>query len=183
MGYLRQIAALGLLTALGFALYLLAFAAGAASSITILFYRGVVLAGLVAVIIGITGAWLGRRLRDPSLAISAAAVSLSLNLCFLVLLPVTVDRSVTVYLLSRVEQEPSGIAPPLLERVFIDGYVRDMHAIDRRIDEQRRSGNISVGTDGKIRLTAQGRRFITLSRTVARLFGTDPRFVHASSRR
>ena len=176
MRYLRQLLALAALTAFGFGLYILEFAVGAASSITILFYRGLVLAAVAAVLTGAAGAWLGSRMRDSSLAISAAAVSFSLNTCFLVLLPVTVDRSVTVYLLSTLEQR-DALAPQALEQAFVGGYVEDMHAIDRRIDEQRRSGNIVVGADGKVRLTAQGRRFMAFSRTVAQLFGTDPRFV------
>lgn len=183
MLYIRQLAALALLAGIGFGLYLLAFAAGAGASITILFYRGVVLAAFVAAATGIAGAWLGSRIGDPSLAISAAAISFSLNICFLVLLPVTVDRSVTVYLLSTIEQERNGITPPALEQAFVEGYVRDMHAIDRRIDEQSRSGNVAVGPNGEVRLTAQGRRFMNVSRTIARLFGTDPRFVNAGSRR
>ena len=183
MRIIRQLLALGFLAALGFALFLLGFWAGAASSITILFYRGLVVAALAAVLTAIAGAWLGRRLRDPSLAVAAAAVSFSLNVCFLVLLPVTVDRSVTVYLLSRIEQQQSPVAPRALEQEFVGGYVRDMHAIDRRIDEQRRSGNIAVGSDGKVVLTDQGRSFMAFSRAVARLFGTDPRFVGGTATR
>jgi hypothetical protein len=178
MYLVRQLLALGALAAFGLVLYLLAFWIGAGASITILFYRGVVLAAAVGLVTGAAGAWLGGRLRDPSLAIASAAVSFSLNVCFLVLLPVTVDRSVSVYLLSTVEQQ-DGINPPALEQAFVTGYVRDMHAVDRRIDEQRKSGNITVGRDGKVRLTAQGHRFMAFSRSVATLFGTDPRFVRA----
>jgi len=176
MRYLRQLLALAALAAIGFGLYILLFAIGAGSSITILFYRGVVLGVVAAVLTGLAGALLGSRMRDSSLAISAAAVSFSLNVCFLVLLPVTVDRSVTVYLLSTIEQR-DALAPQALEQAFVSGYLENMHAIDRRIDEQRRSGNITVGADGKVRLTEQGRRFMAFSRTIARLFGTDPRFV------
>jgi hypothetical protein len=56
-----------------------------------------------------------------------------------------------------------------------------MGAIDRRIDEQRKSGNVAVAPDGKVRLTPQGERFMAFSRLVARLFGTDPRFVSGGS--
>lgn len=182
MRYLRQLFALAALGAFGFAIYIAAFAAGAGSSLTILFYRGLVLAAVAAIVTGIAGAWLGSRMRDSSLAISAAAVSFSLNVCFLVLLPVTVDRSVTVYLLSTIERQQDGMAPSALQQAFVGGYVEDMHAIGRRIDEQRRSGNVSVGSDGKVRLTAQGRRFMSFSRTIAWLFRTDPRFVAGNAR-
>jgi hypothetical protein len=161
----------------GFLIYLALFALGAAAGVHILFYRGIVL-GLVAAAIVFIGFALVLRGREPALVIAAAAVSFSLNVCFLVLLPVTVDRSVTVYLLSTIErQAEAGMTPAALQHAFVQGYVVDMGAIARRIDEQRRSGNISVAADGKVRLTGQGRRFMALSRLVARLFGTDPRFV------
>ena len=182
MTYLRQTLLLAVFAALGFALYILLFWLGVGSSVSILFYRGVALALVAALITGLIAAWLGRRSDDASLPVAAAAVSLSLNVCFLVLLPVTVDRSVTVYLLSNIERhQETGISPSGLERTFIDGYVVGMGAIDRRIGEQQKSGNIILGKDGKVRLTEQGERFMRFSRLVARLFGTDPRFVQAAA--
>jgi hypothetical protein len=179
--YIRQLLLLGGMTLLGFALYLLLFWMGIGTSLTILFYRGIALAIIAAVIIAIVSAWIGNRVGDTSLPIAAAALSLSFNICFLVLLPVTVDRSVSVYLLSTIEhQQEQGIDAAELERSFVDGYVVKMAAIDRRIDEQQRSGNIVVNADGNVRLTEQGRRFMAFSRVVARLFGTDPRFVQGS---
>jgi len=179
MRILRQLLLLVGLTFLGFAIYVLLFWAGVGASMTILFYRGVALAIAAAVITGIITLWPARRIGDSSLPLAAAALSLSFNICFLVLLPVTVDRSVSVYLLSTIERRP--MTAPELQRAFIDGYVVKMAAIDRRIDEQRKSGNIMVSPDGKVRLTKQGERFMTFSRVVARLFGTDQRFVNGGS--
>ncbi|MGE5562871.1 MAG: hypothetical protein ACM3ZV_06115 [Bacillota bacterium] len=176
--FLRHLLLLAVLTALGFAMFVLLFWAGAGASVTILFYRGVILALAAAILTGAAAFWLTRGTGESSLPVAAAALSLSFNICFLVLLPVTVDRSVSVYLLSTIERrQAAGIAPSDLEQAFVDGYVVKMGAVDRRIDEQRRSGNITVGADGKVRLTRQGRRFMDLSRLVARLFGTDSRFV------
>lgn len=181
--YVRQLLSLAGLTLFGFAAYLLLFWANAGASITILFYRGVALAIAAALLTALPALWLARRTNDRSLPIAAAALSASFNICFLVLLPVTVDRSVTVYLLSTVEQRQSnGIDAGGLQRAFVEGYVDKMGAVDRRIDEQRRSGNIAVGADGRLHLTAQGRCFMSLSRIVARLFRTDPRFVGAPAK-
>lgn len=176
--YVSQLLLLAGLTLFGFAVYVLLFWTGIATSITILFYRGIALALVAALVTFLAALWLAAKTRDSSLPIAAAALSLSFNICFLVLLPVTVDRSVSVYLLSTIEQhQDSGIDATHLQRSFIDGYVVKMGAIDRRIDEQKRSHNVTVGPDGKVRLTPQGRRFMALSRVVARVFGTDPRFV------
>ena len=179
MTVLRQFLLLAGFTLLGFTIYVLLFWAGVGASMTIIFYRGVALAVATAILVGLVALWPARRTRDSSLPIAAAALSLSFNLCFLVLLPVTVDRSVSVYLLSTIEQRE--MTPAGLERAFIDGYVVNMGAIDRRIDEQRKSGNVTVAPDGKVRLTPQGERFMAFSRLVARLFGTDPRFVSGGS--
>lgn len=178
MTIVRQLLLLAGLTVLGFAIYVLLFWAGVGSAMTILFYRGVALAIIAAVAVGLVALWPARRKSDSSLPIAAAALSLSFNICFLVLLPVTVDRSVSVYLLSTIEQrQDAGMTPDELQRAFIDGYVVKMGAIDRRIAEQRTSGNITVDASGKVRLTSQGEHFMAFSRLVARLFGTDPRFV------
>ena len=178
MTVLRQILLLAALTIAGFAIYVLLFWAGVASSIGILFYRGIALAMVAALVTGIIAMWPARRTSDSSLPIAAAALSLSFNICFLVLLPVTVDRSVSVYLLSTIEQrEDSGVTSAQLQKSFVDGYVVRMGAIDRRIDEQRKSGNVTVDAGGKVHLTRQGERFMSFSRLIARLFGTDPRFV------
>jgi hypothetical protein len=180
MSVLRQLLRLAGLTLLGFTIYILLFSAGIAGSMSILFYRGLVLGSAAAALTGLVGLWLARRSSDRSLPIAAAALSFSSNVCFLVLLPVTVDRSVSVYLLSTIEQQQqSGIDADGLQRAFIDGYVIKMGAVGRRIDEQRKSGNIDVDAQGRVRLTRQGERFLELSRTVARLFGTDPRFVNS----
>jgi hypothetical protein len=182
MTFLRQLLILSTLTLIGFALYVLLFWIGAGSSITILFYRGVALAAIAAVITGAVAVWIGRGSKHGSVAIAASAVSLAFNICFLVLLPVTIDRSISVYLLATIERQPqSGINSTDLERAFVGDYVVKMGAIDRRIDEQRRSGNITMSPDGKVQLTDQGRRFMAFSRVVGRLFGTDPRFVSGSA--
>ena len=178
MSLVRQLLLLMLLTLVGFAIFVLLFWAKIGSSLTILFYRGVALAIAAALLTGLVALWPARRTGDRLLPISALAVSLSFNICFLVLFPVTVDRSVTVYLLSRLERrQQSGMDAGELQQAFVEDYVVNMGAVERRIDEQRRSGNVIVAPDGKVRLTSQGEHFMAFSRVVEGLFGTDPRYV------
>ena len=142
----------------------------------ILFYRGWLLAGLVAALLAIGMVLAGRRLKlDPQTIIGAVFCSAALNVCFLVLFPVTIDRSISVYLLARVEAQP-GMTTEQLSEQFQDGYVRRMRQIDRRVVEQERSGNITVN-DGEIRVTDAGKRFLGFARTMAVWFDTDRRFV------
>lgn len=175
--HVRQAATLIALSLFGFLLFVALFAAGLFNTIPILFYRGIMLAVCAGIATGLLAIVTARHDGEP-LVIPAVALSLSLNMCFLVILPVTVDRSVSVYLLSTIERhDRDGIDAAHLEAAFLQGYVSQMGAIDRRVIEQSQSGNIVVDRTGRIRLTSQGERFMRLSRFVAATFGTDPRFV------
>jgi hypothetical protein len=150
-------------------------------SISILFYRGILTGLCAALFLGVFIAIIAKRFRiDLSTAVGAVIASLSLNLCFLVLLPVTVDRSISVFLLARIEQEDGHLTTSALDRLFRDAYLTDLRQIDRRVSEQILSGNISVDATGHIRMTPRGHAFLAFSRYVAASFDTDPRFVDPS---
>ncbi len=145
---------------------------------SILFYRGLILCALSAALV-MAAMTLLRRWRRFDLAtiVAAGALSLSFNICFLIVLPVTLDRSISVFMLAQIEQHQNeALDERRITDIFVQKYVGDMRQMERRVAEQTASGNV-VTVDGQIRLTDQGRRFLALSRTLARLFGTDPRFV------
>ena len=177
---IKQIASLlltlTLAVAAGFILYVGLTRSPLFAGISILFYRGLILCGLTAILV--MAAMTLRKWRfDPATIIAAGALSLSFNICFLIVLPVTLDRSISVFMLAQIEQHrDETLDDRRIADIFVRKYVGDMQQIDRRIAEQTASGNITT-VDGNIRLTEQGRRFLALSRTLARLFGTDPRFV------
>lgn len=160
--------------ALGLVLYVLSFQVPFGGEI--LFYRGLVLAGMVAVIIMSALVLVAKRFRlAPATIIGAVFSSLALNVCFLVVLPVTVDRSISVFLLSRIEGE-QPIKTLVLQQAFIADYVVDMEQIERRVREQELSGNIIVTENGII-LTERGRRFNALARNASVWFSTDRRLL------
>jgi hypothetical protein len=144
----------------------------------VLFYRGLLLAVLVtAFTIGVLLAAAGRFNIPLATVIGAALTQLSFNVCFLVLFPVTIDRSISVFLLSRIEQQQQPLTTDDLKAIFQDEYVGSMQQIPRRVYEQQISGNIAVDHEGRIVLTPQGLRFNHLARIASRWFYTDPRFV------
>ncbi len=166
----------------GFAVYCLLLGSGLLGSIDILFYRGVLLAGIAALVAGVAGALIAHWRRTPPLAIGSAITCGAICIAFLILFPVTIDRSVSVYLLATIDRAGGqGISPAALQSRFVAGYVEDMRAIDRRIAEQTESGNITVDSAGRVHLTARGRHFVALSRWAAARIGTDPRFVNGAS--
>ncbi|ETI58513.1 hypothetical protein C100_23385 [Sphingobium sp. C100] len=165
--------------ALGFLLYVALIRSPLLGQVDILFYRGVMVAGVAALLLLGAGIAARRRLRlEPATLVGAVALSLAFNISFLIIFPVTFDRSITMFLLARIERQDGQLDARGLERVYVREYLGDMHQIDRRVAEQSLSGNIRV-EGGRIHITAQGRRLLDSARAIGGWFDADPRFVNA----
>lgn len=163
--------------AVGLLIYIALIRSPLLGGMSILFYRGVLLAGIAATLMLGGGAFAMRRANiDPPTIVGGVALSLAFNICFLITFPVTFDRSITMFLLARIERQDGQLTTPMLEDVFAREYLRDMRQIDRRVEEQALSGNIRVD-HGRIRITPQGARLLAGGRIVSGWFGADPRFV------
>ena len=72
--------------------------------------------------------------------IAALMIATSIHITLFVLLPVTFDRSVTMFLLESLEHEKRNVCGGLtksdMEQHVIDGYVMQNDAVAKRIDEQ-----------------------------------------------
>ena len=176
--HLRLAAALAGLYAcgcvLGLALLVAAFRLGVLASLDILFYRGLVVIALSAIV---TFAILAAGIRTvaPRMlgvrdAVAATLVSLSLSVSFLVVVPVTVDRSISIFLLGEMAEGPeAGLTPDEASRLFKSVYVDEDRQIGRRLAEQTVSGNLEKAGDG-YRITPRGRLVVEIAKTVAWLF-------------
>jgi len=172
---LRILAAYGLGAAVGLAIYIALFALPVGGEI--LFYRGILLALIAAAIVGGVLVALRRRLKlDSATGIGVVLTGLACNICFLVLFPVTIDRSISVFLLSRIAAE-QPLSTAQLQQRFADEYLIGMRQIPRRVREQSLSGNLIVGDDGGIRLSGRGEAFVALAKSASAWFHTDGRFV------
>ena len=106
----------------------------------------------------------------------AAIVAISMLFAAFVLGPVTVDRSVSVFMLTQFENAGRPLTGDEARDGFIRAYVNDWAQIDRRLKEQWLSGNIEP-TPAGWRLTRQGHAVTRLARGMSALFDGDPRFV------
>ncbi|WP_457108682.1 hypothetical protein [Methylobacterium sp. P5_C11] len=170
--------------ALGFGCFVLLFQTDLWSGVTILFYRGLILlavAFLLTLAATVALAGLGRPwgLRRAD-ALGACILSLSLNLSVFVILPVTVDRSISVFLLGQMAAHPDArYTPERARAVFERVYLGEFRQMERRLAEQQASGNVAPAADGYV-ITPQGRAFIRLAGIVARAFRTDTRLIGGS---
>lgn len=103
----------------------------------------------------------------------------SITLGWFILIPVTVDRSVTVYTLSYMDGiYPKSITNDEIEKVFYKQYIVDFGAFDKRFREQLDTGSVEyVPDDNSYRLTEKGRKLVSQFRFFADLFGTQRKLV------
>jgi hypothetical protein len=163
------------------ALFLALLRSGVFSFSHILFYDGLcaLAASFLPLIFCLNRLKKIRALGEPLSAmeeLSAALVAASLLCAFFVIGPVTVDRSVSIFLLSRFAAAEQGLTAQEARGAFVSRYLDDWNQIGRRIAEQERSGNL-VRNGERWEITPQGRAVMKTSQGLAAVFGTDPRFV------
>jgi len=173
----RLVAFYVLALALGSALYVALFHTPLLASIDVFFYRGLGLL-LMTGAVTLIGLLLLRRSRyGAGLTVRDALLATSLlvagNSVVFTHLPVTADRSISVFMLAYMDSTDGSLSSADIEDVVVTEYVRERGAIDKRLDEQIVSGNIEKVGD-RYRITDQGRGLMRLYRAIAALYGVDP---------
>ena len=69
--------------------------------------------------------------------------------------PTVIDRSLSFYILEKIQQRGGGIRQDSFEQVFTQEYVREHHLVDVRLTEQLASGTIVI-ENGCVLLTPKG---------------------------
>lgn len=82
---------------------------------------------------------------------------------FAISVPTVIDRSLSFYILEKLQQRGGGIREDAFRQVFTEEYVREHHLVEVRLTEQLQSGTIEIH-DGCVRLTERGERLATFSR-------------------
>jgi len=82
---------------------------------------------------------------------------------FAISVPTMVDRSLSFYILEKLQQRGGGIQQARMKDVFIDEYMVEHRLVDIRLTEQLQSGTITIN-DGCVRLTEKGQNVASLGR-------------------
>ncbi len=82
---------------------------------------------------------------------------------FAISVPTVIDRSLSFYILEKLQQRGGGIQLQQFEKVFTQEYVKEHRLVDVRLTEQQASGTIII-QDGCVRLTEFGQQLATFSR-------------------
>jgi hypothetical protein len=74
-----------------------------------------------------------------------------------------IDRSLSFYILEKIQQRGGGIRLDRMEDVFTREYVKEHRLVDVRLTEQQESGTIVIA-NGCVKLTERGVRLAAFSR-------------------
>jgi hypothetical protein len=76
--------------------------------------------------------------------------------------PTVLDRSLSFYILEKLQQRGGGIRADAFPRVFVEEYMPEFRLVDVRLTEQVQSGTIEI-VDGCVRLTPWGQTLASVS--------------------
>ncbi len=124
-----------------------------------------ILDALVALVVVFGGLYLLKWFRDFSRLelIQLAAIWLLGGYLFAISVPTVIDRSLSFYILEKLDQRGGGIREDAFRQVFTEEYVREHHLVEVRLTEQLQSGTIEIQS-GCVKLTPRGKRLAGFSR-------------------
>lgn len=82
---------------------------------------------------------------------------------FAISIPTVIDRSLSFYILEKLQQRGGAIRESAFREIFTHEYVEEHRLVDVRLTEQLESGTILIN-NGCVHLTEKGERLATASR-------------------
>lgn len=132
--------------------------------VDVVFYSAIadgVLAALVTLIVASTVKWFG--LFSIFEKLQMFVICLLLGYAFAISVPTVIDRSLSMYILEKLQQRHGGIQLAAFDVVFKDEYMKEHRLIDIRLTEQLQSGTIVI-QNGCVKLTEWG-QFVATATT------------------
>lgn len=91
------------------------------------------------------------------------AIWLLVGYAFAISIPTVIDRSLSFYILEKLQQRGGAIRLGDFEAIFTRDYAKEHRLVDVRVTEQLKSGTVVV-KGGCVQLTASGQRLARFSR-------------------
>jgi hypothetical protein len=132
--------------------------------VNVVFYSAIldaVLATILAVTLVAMVRWFKVFTRFETLQL--CCIWLLLGYSFAISVPTVIDRSLSFYILEKLQQRGGGIKLDAFEQVFTQEYVKEHRLMDVRLTEQQQSGTLTI-RNGCVSLTDWGQTIATASR-------------------
>ena len=132
--------------------------------VNVVFYSAILdaaLATILAITVVATVRWFKVFTRFEILQL--CCIWLLLGYSFAISVPTVIDRSLSFYILEKLQQRGGGIKLDAFDQVFTQEYVKEHRLVDVRLTEQQQSGTVEI-RDGCVKLTAWGQTIASSSR-------------------
>jgi hypothetical protein len=132
--------------------------------VNVVFYSAIldaVLATILAATLIATVRWFRVFTRFETLQL--CCIWLLLGYSFAISVPTVIDRSLSFYILEKLQQRGGGIKLDAFDQVFTQEYVKEHRLVDVRLTEQQQSGTVEI-KEGCVKLTAWGQTIASSSR-------------------
>ncbi|MFA6601449.1 MAG: hypothetical protein WCT02_01115 [Candidatus Paceibacterota bacterium] len=151
------------------------------SNIDVLFYRGIALVVLLSILLAVAVFFIIRKWPQGGLTyrdlILAVVLFSCLNLAFFTLVPVTIERSISIFILGYMAENPGRVfTKDDISEIFVKKYVDEYGAMQKRFDEQIVSGNVQASGDGYI-ISENGKRAVKGFIWLSKVFGVSDKLV------
>lgn len=165
---------------LAWLLYIAILQLGIFDFIEIYFYKTIVILMITGVILLVVELLLKhfwkRATFDYKDVILSFVVFLSINMVWLSTVVVSLDRSLSVFVLSYLAKEDRSYSEQELDEVFQTIFIEKYGMLDRRFWEQLESGNIAEDENG-YQLTKRGESLVDVFKIVGQIYKVDDRFI------
>jgi hypothetical protein len=142
----------------------------------VFFYRGLVMLAVTAIIVTVVLVALWRTsyrgligVRDILLIVS---LLVSVNMVFFTHLPVTADRSISVFILAYMNRAEGPLTAEQISDSVVEEYFLKRQAIDKRLAEQVVTGTVVRSGDAYV-ISDEGRWLVGFYELIATAFNID----------
>lgn len=159
-------------------LYIISFHSPIINNQNVLFYRGLGLLVIITLITTVLVIFFKKKLQlSTETAMAAIIVSASINLALFITFPITYDRSITMYLLDRLNNPPAnsickGYTESELEQRLSSEYIQKKQALKKRLHEQSVIKFISQDSQC-ITITEKAKQFLQFSEIIKKIYGVS----------
>jgi hypothetical protein len=138
--------------------------------ISVVFYAAIIDAIIASILTGLVTFWMSyfRPLNNFEKS-QLLVIWLLFGYGFAISVPTVIDRSLSFYILEKLQQRGGGIKQDRFEEIFTKEYFKEARVIDVRLTEQLESGTIII-KDGCVMLTKKGESIATFGRTFRQNF-------------
>ena len=165
--------------------FVLSFHLGFLKQMDVFFYRGLLLILIWGTVISLlmwTIRWTkkieGLSFKDVILLF---VLFCSIHTVLFTHLPVTAERSISVFMLGYMaDHQDESYTQEEIEHFFIDKYVKEYGAFEKRFHEQEVTGTIEKTDEGRYKISGRGISLMKLYEIIAGIFNINMGLIHPS---